>query len=298
VASLGQGAVSSAQILADVGSVGEGFFGAMGIPLRAGRTFAPADHGSEVERVVISDALARRLFPGRDAVGQRFELAGAQPRPLEVVGIAGDVKEEWLGEAPRPYVYFDSRRNGTAQPLFVVRLTRAAQPQATAALLNAVRAQVRRIDPRLPVTNTGSLREHMDPVFRMPRDGAIVATSFALLALLLASSGIFGVIAYRVAQRGRELAIRLAVGSSPLRLLATTMDDTLRLLGWGVALGVPGAAAVTALLRGLLYGVSPYDPLTFALGAGAVVAIGLLATLPPAARVLRVDPSLTLRSDA
>jgi predicted permease len=294
MAPTGQGRSAAAQVTTYTQNVGESFFDVMGIPFRAGRTFAAADRDSTVERVVVSEAFARRLFPRREAVGERFEIGGPQPLPLEVVGVVRDTKVNWLGEAPPPFVYFDSRRsgNGTAHPLFVVR-----HAGDSGALLAAIRGEVRRIDAQLPITNVSSLREHLAPALALPRDGAYLATSFALLALLLASSGIFGVIAHGVAQRARELAIRLAVGARPRALLGTVLGATLRLLAVGVAGGLLGGALVGGLLRGLLYGISPRDPLAFAAAAATVLAVGLAATLPPALRVLAVDPARVLRSD-
>ncbi len=292
MAPLGQGQDSSAQVTSFFENVGEGFFGVMGIPFRSGRTFAAADRDSRVERVVVSEAFARRLFPGREAVGRRFEIPGAHPQPLEVIGVVRDTKVNWLGEDPPPFVYFDSRRNATRRPLFVVRAR-----GDRAALLATIRARVAGIDPQLPVTNPGTLREHLAPAFSLPRNGAWVATSFALLALLLASAGIFGVIAYGVAQRSRELALRVAVGATPGALLGGVFGDTLRILGAGVAIGLVGGALLGELLHGFLYGISPRDPLTLAAAAAAVLALGLLATLPAASRVLRVDAARLLRSE-
>ena len=269
------------------------YFTVMGIPLRSGRTFRAADRDREIEATVVSATLARRLWGDEDAVGRRLVIPGSPSQTLEVVGVASDSKMGWLGEQPQPTIFFDLQRSPTSRALFVVRYEGAA-----AAIVAAARGQVRRIDPRLPLTDVGSLRDHFASAFAPARNGAFMSTGFALMALLLAASGIYGVIAYGVAQRLRELAIRLAVGATPRALVGAVLGRTLRLLGAGVALGLAGGAAVGILLRGLLYGISPGDPLALGAAVGVVLGVGVLATLAPAGRVLRVDPARILRGDA
>ena len=273
-------------------SVAPGHFAVMGIPLLAGRGFVEADGEREVEPTVISSALARELWRGdQEAVGQRL-LLRTDAAPLEVVGVVGDVKANWLGEQATPALYFDRRRELWGRAWFVVR-----HQGDLGALAPQVRRTVAAIDPRLPLTRIETLGEHLAAGYAAPENGAWLAAAFGLLALLLAASGVYGVIAYTVARRTREMAIRMAVGAAPRRVVRELLGRSLRVVGVGVAFGLVAAGGAGRLLRGLLYGVSPTDPVTLA-GVGALlVAVTLLASLLPARRVLGVEPSRALRSE-
>ncbi|HVS02830.1 MAG TPA: FtsX-like permease family protein, partial [Thermoanaerobaculia bacterium] len=293
VAPAGSAAAPEEQVTAYYQRVEEGYFAQMEVPLLAGRGLATADLERETEAAVISASLAAALWPGEEAVGRRIGLAGGRGEVVEVVGVAADVKLSWLGEASSPALYFDLRRNPRSKVYFVVRHQGAA-----AAVAPALRQAVRELDPRLPVLGLGTLRAHLAPAFTPAENGAWLSGAFALLALLLSLSGIYGVIAYGVAQRLREMAVRLAVGASPRRLQWQVLGRALRPLGYGLVAGLVAAVAVSRLLRGLLYGVSPADPLTYTLAASVLVAAGAVAGWLPARRAARVDPAAILRSEA
>ena len=293
VSVLGRSTAAEERVSAFHQSVAPAHFAVMGIPLLAGRGFVPEDRTRDPEPVVISAGLAGQLWPDRVdvAVGQRILLRTDAPA-LEVVGVVGDVKASWLGEQDTPAMYFDRRRDLWGRSWFVVR-----HQGELAALAPQVRRTVAALDPRLPMTSIETLRGHLAAGYAGPQNGAWVASAFGLLALLLAASGIYGVIAYSVARRTREFAIRMAVGAAPRRVVAELLGRSLRVVGTGVVVGLVAAWGVGGLLRGLLYGVSPGDPATLAAVSALLVGVTLLASLLPARRVLGVEPSRALRSE-
>ena len=273
-------------------SVAPGHFAVMGIPLLAGRGFVEADREREIEPVVVSAGLARELWRDEQkAVGQRV-LLGTDAPPVEVIGVAADVKANWLGEEGTPALYFDRRREIWGRAWFVVR-----HQGDLGALAPQVRRAVAAIDPSLPLTRIETLGEHLAAGYAAPENGAWLATAFGLLALLLAASGVYGVIAFAVARRTREMAIRMAVGAAPLRVVRDLLSRSLRVVAIGVGCGLAGAWGVGRLLRGLLYGVSPNDPATLGGVAALLCGVALLASLLPARRMLRLDPSRALRAE-
>ncbi len=280
------------------------YFRAMGVGLRAGRAFADLDAASAQPVVIINQTLARQYFAGRDPVGERITIG----RPMgprfadpgrQIVGVAADVKELGLDQEPPPTVYVPMAQlppfaaSMILQALPMAWMVRAAVPPLS--LVPAIQDQVRASDRSLAVAETRGMTEIVNRSVSQRRFSALVLTLFAALALALAVIGVYGVIAYSVSQRRHEIGIRMALGASAGGTLRLVLGDTFRLAGLGVAVGLAVALAASRLLRGLLYGVSAIDPVTYALAAVALLGAAGLAGLIAARAALRVDPAISLQ---
>jgi len=286
-----------------------GYFRALGCRLRAGRLFTAQDTPSSLPVAVVNETFARRWFAGQDPVGKRLVMdapanllpppepgAVAVPRRT-IVGVVADVKNTRMNLPTQPEVYAPVAQNvgeGWANAMALIVRTAGTEP---AGLLPAVRAQVRAVDPDQPVTDAATMEEHLERSLSQPRFGMLLLSLFAGVALLLAAIGVYGVVAYEARQRTHEIGIRTAIGARPAHILRLIVGDGLRLSLLGAALGIAAALPATRLLASLLYGVGPYDPLTFlAMPAGLVAAAALAAWLP-ARRALRLDPVAALRHE-
>jgi ABC-type antimicrobial peptide transport system permease subunit len=241
---------------------------------------------------VINETLARRLWPGEDAIGKLLRLGEDADEVAEVIGIASDGKYATLGERPTSYLYQPLLQNHSADMTLVVRT--GSDPQH---LIAAVRKQIQSLDQNLPVGPIKTLREQVDSALFTARLGAALPGVFGLLALGLATIGIYGVIAYSVNQRTQEFGIRLALGASSLKLQQLVLREGLTVVLIGVVIGLSLSLAVTRLLAGLLYGISPTDPLTFIGVSLLLTAVAALACYLPARRVAKVDPAVALRQE-
>ena len=277
---------------ADFVSASPDYFRVMGIPLQAGRLFTAHDNLSAPRVTVISQAFARMYFPNQDPLGKQltfgfpFENVGVR----EIVGIAGDVRDVALGEAPKPmmYVPFDQA------PFWGGNLiVKSALGMSTVA--GAVRRQVREIDKDLPVTDVAMLPDGIEASVAQPRFRTLLLGLFAAMALALAAVGIFGVISYSVSRRTNEIGIRVALGAQSSDVLRQVLGEGARLAVAGLALGLAGAIAATRFMGTLLFGVKPVDPLTFAAVAAVLAGVTLAACYIPARRAMRVDPIVALR---
>jgi putative ABC transport system permease protein len=266
----------------------------LGIPLRRGRTFNEHDTEDAPRVAMIDEALARRLWPqypaGPDPVGQRLWVGGVNAKPAEIVGIVADVHQSLEPTAWPESVYVSFAQNPFASAMLAVRT--AGQPLA---LVHAIRDQVRRIDPDQPVTAVQTMDELVDAVMGQRRLLSILLASFTAVALLLALMGIWGVVAYSVAQRRQEVGIRRALGAQQGDILRVVMGEAFALAAAGVAVGVGGAFLLTRVLRSLLFQVSATDPVTFITVPSLFLAIALLAAYIPARRAGRIDPMSALR---
>lgn len=270
--------------------VGPNFFKTMETPIVRGREFTEADRKGAPGIVVLNETLAAMLWPGEDALGKRVSLEGREGPLLEVVGVARDSKYRSLGEPPRPYAYQPVLQSYDPKMTLVVRTK--GEPQSVA---GAVREQIRALDSKLAVANVKTLRDQLDLSLFPSRVAAWTLGGFGFLALLLAAIGLYGVVSYSVAQRTREIGVRMALGAREKDVLDLVLGEGLFVIGVGLALGLLLAFAATRLIAGFLYGVGATDALTF---VGVPLLLGfvaLVASYIPARRATKVDPLVALR---
>ena len=274
-----------------------GFFEAMGVPLLRGRGFTAADNAAAPQVVLLSEAAVKRYFPSSNPIGRRITLGwGRGPgRPRnggEVVGIVGSVKQFGLDEVEQPEIYIPHAQTPMAGMTFVVHT--AVEPTT---LADAVRREIRALDPLLPVTALEPLEAVVARSISQPRFYMLVLGIFAAVALVLASIGIFGVVSYAVAQRTREMGIRIALGASRERVLRMVLGNAMRVAVIGVVVGLIAAVALSRTLATLLFDLSPTDPMTYAAVGIGLSLVALLASYLPAWRATRVDPLVALRAE-
>jgi len=271
------------------------YFRTLGIPLVAGRSFGPEDRYGAPHAVLASQAAARRFWPAGDALGQHVRF-GARPGTTriegEIVGIVGDVRDAELGVGPRPEFYASIAQ--APVNAFHVAIRTSGRPGT---LADAARAEVHRLDPEIVVNGLSSLGEIVSRSVARPRFTARLLLLFAAMALLLSAVGIYGVIAFAVGQRTREIGIRMALGADRGAVRGLVMRDGLRLTLWGLGLGLAGAFAAARLLAGFLYEVRPADLATHLIVTLILLAVALAACWIPARRAARVEPIEALRSE-
>jgi predicted permease len=270
------------------------YFRTLEIPVLRGRVFDPRDRPDSPGVMVISESLARKYFPGEDPVGQRLKHGGPSlNNPYrEIIGVVADVKYEGLAGEDAP-VYYESADQYSSRPMWLV--VRTAGPARR--WLAAVEADIRAIDPNVPVATAGSMEEALRESVALPQFRTTAMALFAILALALAAVGIYGVLAYSVERRTQEIGIRVALGATPGRVLGLVIAQGSRLTGVGIVLGLVGAFALTRVLRSMLFGVSPSDTVTFASAALVLSTVALVATVMPAWRAARIDPIAALRQE-
>ena len=282
--------------LPKITAVSAGYFEAMGTRVVRGRGFTPEDRAGAPLAAVVNQTMARRLWPGQDPVGKCLHV-GADTAPCSrVVGVVGDIRRDRLGDAePLQYYVPLAQRQWLPWPraLFV----RPAAPEPSAALVAEVRNAVHALAPGLPYVNVRPLQELVEPQVRPWRLGAAMFGAFGGLALLIAAVGLYSVISYGVAQRTRELGVRVALGARAADVLRLVVGEGVRVAAAGVALGALGALAAGRFVAPLLFDTSPRDPLVFGGVTLALLLVALVASLVPARRASRVDPMVALRSE-
>ncbi len=273
----------------DATHVDEGFLHAVGIPLLEGRNFEATDVEGGDPVVMVNEAFARRFFPGTSAVGKTIRVSGAE---ATIVGVVATARIRQLGEEPRPFVYRNQRQD-PSRFVTVVARCRGDEARMAQEMLQAARG----LDPEIMVIESGTMSRHL-AIMLLPRQlGALVVAGFATLALALASIGLYGLVSYAVARRGREVGIRLSLGADASRVVWMLAGGGMRLVALGGVLGLLGSALLAQLLSRLLFGVPALDPVTF-VGVPLVLGgVGLLASWIPARRASRVAPSVALRSE-
>jgi predicted permease len=292
---------SKGTLCADMVETSPGAFEALGVPLLAGRTFTTEDNDDPARGVVmVSKTFAERFWPGEDPIGKGvipFNRKGG--RPYRVIGVVGDVHQETLDDDPASAIYYPmvaipSEATWWPQQVYLTVRTGFADPVT---LLPAIRDAARAVDPAIPLANAEDMTT---VVARSMTRLSITMTLLAIaaaMAVLLAAIGLYGVLAYSVAQRTSEIGVRLALGAAPAQMERYVVGGALRLAFVGVAAGLAVAVAVTRVLQSLLFGVSPTDPLSYLAAAGLLAAVAALAAWLPARRAARVDPMVALRSE-
>jgi predicted permease len=278
------------RVVADVYNVGARYFETMGISVLRGREFDP--HSDSGASVVVNEELAKRLFPGRDPIGQQVTAENGidGKKPYEVVGLVKNAKSRTLGETSQPCLYlFLEPKPEQAMSFFGISvIARGSTPPGP--LEHTVRDQLRALDPSLPVFNIETMNEHVNKSMLFPRLCATLLGVFGLVGVVLATLGLYGVMSYAARARTKEIGIRLAVGAQPRGILRMVAGQGLLLAGIGVAAGLAISFAVSRFTASLLYGVSATDALTFIGVPMLMLGVALVAVLIPARRAARVDP--------
>jgi predicted permease len=274
--------------------VSDGYFGAMGVPLRAGRDFTERDTTSSELVVIVNETLARMLWPGEDPIGKRLLADGVFNKEVvrRVVGVVGDVRHQSLEEGYTGEFYTPMRQTNSGTVDLVVRTDLA--PEAVA---SSVRTALAPIAPNLASNEWRTLQHLVDQAVSPRRFVVVLLAGFAGFALILASLGIYAVISYSVNQRKQEIGIRMALGASAADLQRRILIETLRLAAAGMALGLAASWGLARAIQGLLFGVTPTDPATFAAAPLVLLIVAALAGYLPARHASRIDPIIALRAD-
>jgi putative ABC transport system permease protein len=269
----------------------------LGVRLLRGRLFTEADSEKAPPVIMINETAVRKLFPSEDPIGQRvgFDPNTKPADFLTVVGVVSDTRDTGLNELPRPtmYIPYGQQRQHKSRMNFFSIAIRAENDAEK--LTGGMRAAVAALDPDLPLFEIETMQKSIANSTSDQRQGMLLFGSFGALALLLASLGIYGVMAYTVAQRTNEIGVRMALGASRGNILGLVLTEGARVLVAGVALGLAGAAALTRVLEGQLYNVKALDPITFVTVPVLLIAVALAASYLPARRATRVDPTVALR---
>jgi predicted permease len=277
--------------------VAPGYFETLRIPLLQGRTFQQQDDVNAPGVALVNDAFARRYWSGQPPIGKRIQMggvrSGANETPyITVIGVVKDGKYSSLSEDATPFIYFNLAQNFGLSPTLVVRTQ--GDPLGS---LAAVRGEVAAFDKNLPLYDVKTMRQHLGLALLPARLAGSVLGVFGLVALALAAAGIYGVMAYSVAQRTREIGVRMALGANARDVLRLVTRQGMTLVVIGMAIGLAAALALTQLLKSLLFGVSATDPVTFAVIALLLIFVALLACWIPARRATKVDPMVALRCE-
>jgi putative ABC transport system permease protein len=275
-------------------AVSPGYFETIGLPLRRGRLLDAHDTAAAPLALVISESLARRMFPNQDPIGRQVHIGPTDQPSFTIVGVVGDVKQASLAQSETDAVY--STQAQWYFPDNTMSLVARAQGDVTT-LTPAIRRAIWAVNKDQPITRVATMERLLAATATERRFALILFEAFGLVALVLAVIGIYGVLSGSVTERTRELGIRLALGAQTTAVLKMVLWQGLKLGAAGVALGLFGALAVTRLLQSLLFGISATDPLTFAMSAFVLLSVALVACWLPALRATKIDPMVALRHD-
>ena len=270
-----------------------GYFRTMGIPLKRGRDFSAADNSQSTPyHFIVNETFVKRYLPGEEPLGKSISTWMDTKNPYgEIVGVVGDVKEGSLDKEPMPTVYYIYSH--LSYPGITLAVRSDGNPMS---LAEPVRRIIRQLDSAQPVAEIRSMQEILGQTFARQRFSALLLSGFSIAALLLAAVGIYGVLAYSVSERTREIGVRVALGAEPGRIAALIIGGGARPVLAGIAVGIGGALALSTLLSSLLFGVGPRDPLTFVVVPIVLMNVALVAAYVPARRAARLDPMQALRT--
>jgi predicted permease len=273
--------------------VGNQFFPTMGIPMIAGRGFGSQDTATSPKVAVINQSLARTRFPHGNPIGQRFRAGGSKNDWIQVVGICADTRYQTLREDPPPQYFVPYMQQHEAEGMTYAIRTHLKP----AAIVPALRRAVSAIDSEMLLTHVRTQQEQIDETMRAEIVLAEITAGFGILALALACMGIYGIMAYSVANRRNEIGIRLALGAQPRQVRGMILRESTWLAVAGIVVGVGAALTLTRLVKSMLYGIQPYDPLTLTAGVLLLLAVALAASWIPARRAAGVQPMEALRHE-
>jgi predicted permease len=265
----------------------------MGIPIVSGRSFDAQDMASSQRVGIINAALAKKRFPNMNPLGKRFRADGTADAWIQIVGICADTRYATLRDPAPPQFFLPYvQRKGVGGLTYAIRTQ-----LAPSALVPALRAVVQKADRDLPIVDIRTQREQIDANMQMERTFAALTAGFGVLALALACVGIYGIMAYSVANRRNEIGIRLALGAQPGQVRGMILRESTWLALAGIVAGVGAALALTRLVKTMLFGIEPYDPLTMVSGVAILLVVALAASWIPARRAARVQPMDALRHE-
>ncbi len=277
----------------DVNFVSDDYFRTLNVPILRGRDFAAADAANSPAVVIVNDAFARKYLAGQDPVGKRlFQYGAGGQTPTEIVGVVETTRSRRLTDPARPAMYFPLTQMPDRALTLSIRT--GFDPSATISL---VRGLVKSLDANVPIFNIHTLAQQKDNSLALQRMAATLLGGFGVLALMLAALGIYGMLAYSVSRRTREIGVRMALGAQVADVLRMVFRQGLGLTAFGLVIGLLGAIAATRLLRGFLYEVQPLDPVTFVVVSATLVLVATGACWLPARRAARVDPMIALRHE-
>ncbi len=287
---------ANAPSVVDTNGLAANFFAVMRLPIVVGRGFTNGDDENAPKVAVVNQAFVRTYFGDANPL-RKLIVTGSAP-PVEIVGIAGDAKYTQLRLAVPPTIYFPAGQRVDSQANFAIRLGSARAGTAEEpAVMAAVRAAVRDVDPALSPLDMRTQDEQIDRLNAQPLLFARLSAAFGTLAIGLACMGLYGLMSHGVATRTREIGLRMALGAAPRRVLTMILTESVALVGLGLATGSVGAYALSRAVASMLFGLSPSDSLTFALAALSLAAAGLLASWLPARRASRIDPNVALKME-
>jgi predicted permease len=266
-----------------------GYFQSMGIPILQGRDFSPTDDRNSPSVIIVNEAFVRRFWPGQNGVGKRASVNGGGPAS-EIVGVVKDGKYFSLGESPTPFIYLPMTQEYQSNVTMVVRTK--GDPGS---MIASIRAELQSLDPHLPLYDVKTMTDHMSTTLLPARIAASVLMSFGILALALASVGVYGLMLNVVAQRTREVGIRIALGATRRDVLRLVVGQGMTLAVTGIAIGLMVTLGLTRFLASLLYGVSTTDPWILASVSVGLGTLAALASYLPARRAMKIDPTEALK---
>jgi predicted permease len=265
---------------------------AMGLALLAGREFRPSDRLGAPSVVMVTQSFAAKEFPGRNALGKQLDICWDVPNPVEIVGIVSDYRQKSLDRSPRPTIFIPASQSPPYYAALLVRTTGHPASQA-----RGIQEAIHRVNPDQALYDVQTMEEVFSRSVAQPRFQAVLLTVFAGVALLLATIGVYGVAAYSVAQRTREIGIRVVLGATRRSVATLVLREGLVLAAGGVAVGLAGSLLLSRVMGQLLFEIQPNDPATLSAVSAMLILVVVFALLVPARRAARVAPVVALREE-